>query len=34
LITSKIKVQGHGVEDDVEMKKTDSDEEYKYVHAL
>jgi hypothetical protein len=29
LMTSKIKVQGHWVEDDVEMKKTDSEEEDK-----
>jgi hypothetical protein len=29
LITSKIKVQGHWVEDDVEMKKTDTEEEDK-----
>jgi hypothetical protein len=34
LITSKIKVLGHGVEDDVEMKMTDFEEEDNYVHAL
>jgi hypothetical protein len=30
----KDKGQGHVVEDDVEMKKTDTEEEDKYVHAL
>jgi len=34
LITSKVKAQENGVEDDVEIKETDSEEEDKYIHAL